>query len=149
MGGILWAVCSPFPFRKIEGWFNPHIQPLLLAQPWMVPSVPAHNTCPSPHSWPDRMDGTMLDTGTFNTASRADKISWTLYTLQVMPPSGPVVMIRRLYGLRPKALGNLHLDSASIWVSTVNLWWAARKASKVPLFGHETCKSCLGTFTLI
>ena len=51
----------PFRFQKIEGWLDPCIQPLLPAQAWTTPSVPTYNTCPPPHSWPNQMDGTMLD----------------------------------------------------------------------------------------
>ena len=49
------------------------------------------------------------------------RISWTLSTLRVTPPSGPVATIRRPYGPRPQALCNPRLGSASIWVWTVYL----------------------------
>jgi len=55
-----WCV-PPFHFRNIKGWVDSHIQPLLPTHPWTTPSMPAHHTCPAPHSWPDQMDGTMLD----------------------------------------------------------------------------------------
>ena len=48
------------------------------------------------------------------------RISWTLSTLRVTPPSGPVATIRQPYGPRPQAPCSPRPSSASIWAWIAN-----------------------------
>jgi len=124
MGGRLWVVRSPFYFQKIEGWLDPHIQPLLPVWAWTTPSMPAYNTCPPTYSQPNQMDGTMLD----NMGFPHRKAMWVLSTQHPQ-------LTKPICEHGPTPYWSVAAPASQGFVQSY--WWAAWKASQGPLFANE------------